>query len=75
MNAHALNTTDLPLSQIMTIWPLTVSVFISHKMLCVGCWIGPFHTITDACAAYHLDEAAFRRELEISVSARSRSGP
>jgi hypothetical protein len=32
-------------------------------MLCVGCLISPFHTVSDACAEYHLDEEAFVAEL------------
>lgn len=54
---------DLPLSEMMSRWPQTVPVFLRHKMLCVGCFIGPFHTIVDACAAYHLDQDAFMAEL------------
>lgn len=58
---------DLPLSQMMTIWPETVAVFMRHKMICVGCLINPFHTYVDACAEYGLDEAAFLAELKAAV--------
>jgi len=68
-----LRTTDLTLPEIMKIWPATVPVFLRRGMLCVGCRIGPFHTISDACKAYHLDEAAFRCELQNAVSAASSS--
>ena len=54
---------DLPLSELMTHWSQTIPVFLRHKMLCVGCLIGPFHTIVDACAEYHLDQDAFVAEL------------
>lgn len=54
---------DLPLSELMTQWPETVAVFNRHRMLCVGCLIGPFHTIVDCCREYDLDEAAFLAEL------------
>ncbi|WP_287113560.1 hypothetical protein [Mesorhizobium sp.] len=30
-------------------WPATVAVVLSYKMLCVGCPIGTFHTVTEAC--------------------------
>jgi hybrid cluster-associated redox disulfide protein len=59
---------DLPLDALMTRWPETVPVFMRHGMLCVGCPIGPFHTVVDACDEYGLDEDAFRAELEAAVS-------
>jgi hybrid cluster-associated redox disulfide protein len=54
---------DLALVDLMTLWPETIPVFVRHRMLCVGCLIGPFHTVTDACAEYHLDEKAFLAEV------------
>lgn len=69
MPTDQMDTADLTLSEIMDRWPQTVPVFIRHGMLCVGCPIGPFHTITDACVAYYLDETFFRRELKAAVSA------
>jgi hybrid cluster-associated redox disulfide protein len=54
---------DLPLADLMTEWPQTITVFLRHGMLCVGCLVSPIHTVTDACAAYHLDEDRFVREL------------
>jgi hybrid cluster-associated redox disulfide protein len=64
---------DLALSDLMTRWPATIGVFLSHRMLCVGCMIGPFHTIVDACDEYHLDEAAFRCELAAAIRAHLRT--
>jgi len=60
---------DLPLSDLMTRWPVTIGVFIRHRMLCVGCMIGPYHTVVDACDEYHLDERAFRHELAAAIRA------
>lgn len=60
---------DLPLADLMTRWPQTIPVFVRHRMLCVGCLISPFHTITDACSEYHLDQEAFIAELIQAVSA------
>ena len=54
---------DLPLADLMTEWPQTIPVFLRHQMLCVGCLVGPFHTVTDACAEYHLDQDMFLAEL------------
>ncbi|WP_294623204.1 DUF1858 domain-containing protein [uncultured Roseovarius sp.] len=54
---------DLPLEDLMREWPQTISVFMRHRMLCVGCLVSPFHTVTDACAEYQLDEDLFLAEL------------
>lgn len=63
MRGCVLDDPDLSLSDLMARWPQTMGVFLSHGMLCVGCLIAPFHTITDACAEYHLDEDGFIAEL------------
>lgn len=58
---------DLTLSDLMKRYPQTVPVFMRHRMLCVGCPIGPFHSISDACMLYALDEDEFRAELEAAI--------
>lgn len=66
---------DLTLSDIMRMWPQTVAVFLRHGMHCVGCRIGPFHTIEDACLEYDLDEAEFVAELQGAISADPKARP
>lgn len=63
------NDPDLPLAEIFARWPDAASVFLARRMLCPGCPIAPFHTITDACLEYGLDEAAFRREVAQRIDA------
>lgn len=63
MDHKRLDDPDLPLEDLMTLWPGTIPVFMRHNMLCVGCLVGPFHTVTDACAEYGLDVDAFYAEL------------
>jgi len=58
---------DLPLSDLMAHWPQTVPVFLRHGMMCVGCLVTPFHTITDACLEYRLDEDVFLAELKAVI--------
>ncbi|GAB5438920.1 DUF1858 domain-containing protein [Falsiruegeria mediterranea] len=58
---------ELMLSDVMTIWPQTIEVFLRHGMLCVGCLVNPFHTVADACTEYDLDEEEFRSELQCAV--------
>lgn len=47
---------EMPVDEIMRLWPATIRVMIRHRMLCVGCPIGSFHTVTEACEAHGLDE-------------------
>ncbi len=58
---------DLTLKVLFDRWPATASVFLSHRMLCFGCPVAPFHTVIDACREYHLDEAKFRWELATAL--------
>lgn len=67
MRKHRPDDPDLPLADLMTHWPETIPVFLRHKMLCVGCLISPFHTITDACDEYGLDEDLFLAEILTAI--------
>ena len=58
---------DLPLAVLISEWPQTIPVFMRHRMLCVGCHVSPFHTVTDVCAEYNLNEAEFLAELMAAV--------
>lgn len=69
MSGPRLDDPDLPLRELFDHWPETASVFLSRDMVCFGCPIAPFHTVTNACAEYRLDEAAFRAELSAAVKA------
>ncbi|KJS18682.1 MAG: hypothetical protein VR78_04315 [Hoeflea sp. BRH_c9] len=55
--------TNLSIDEIMRRWPATIRVMIRHRMLCIGCPFGIFHTVADAAAAHEVDEAAFTAEL------------
>ena len=54
---------QMTVDEIMRRWPATIRVMMRHKMLCIGCPIGIFHTVRDACEAHRLDEETFSREL------------
>jgi len=68
MSAPGIDDLELPLAEMMTRWPKTIPVFVRHKMLCVGCLVGPFHTVVDACLEYHLDQDVFMAELKAAVA-------
>jgi hybrid cluster-associated redox disulfide protein len=48
---------------IMTRWPQTIPVFLRFRMNCVGCPIGTFHTVDDACFEHGVDRDVFLRAL------------
>lgn len=58
----------MTVDEVMRRWPSTIRVFLRHGMLCVGCPIAAFHTISDAAREHGLDEATLRRELESVAS-------
>lgn len=68
MSGPRLDDPDLPLLLLFNHWPDTAAVFLTHGMACFGCPIAPFHTVSDACAEYRLDEATFRGELRAAVA-------
>jgi hybrid cluster-associated redox disulfide protein len=69
MRHPTLDDPDMALDTLMTLWPETITVFLRHRMLCVGCMVGPFHTVIDACREYNLDEWVFRAELQAAIGA------
>jgi hybrid cluster-associated redox disulfide protein len=64
MRSLEIDDPDLNLSDLMQTWPQTIPVFLQKRMLCVGCLVSPFHTLSDACTAYGLDPEAFLAELQ-----------
>ena len=54
---------DMTVDEIMRRWPATIREMIRNNMLCIGCAIGVFHTVADACAAHRIDEGTFASEL------------
>ncbi|UDL90637.1 DUF1858 domain-containing protein [Mesorhizobium sp. PAMC28654] len=58
---------DMVVDEIMRKWPATVAVVLSYRMLCVGCPIGTFHTVAEACREHRIDETLFILDLESAV--------
>jgi len=67
MTRPSIDDPDLPLSCLFHEWPDTALVFMAHRMRCFGCPIAPFHSVTDACLEYRLDEDAFRAALRAAA--------
>ncbi|WP_189522541.1 MULTISPECIES: DUF1858 domain-containing protein [unclassified Mesorhizobium] len=60
---------DMVVDEIMRKWPATVAVALRYRMLCVGCPIGTFHTVAEACREHQVNEADFLVDLESAVRA------
>jgi hybrid cluster-associated redox disulfide protein len=58
---------EMSVDEMMRTWPATVSVVIRRRMLCVGCPIGIFHWVSDACRAHQLDQRSITAELEEAI--------
>jgi len=61
---------DLCVADLMRLWPETITVFLRYRMSCVGCLVGRYHTVSDACLAYDLDHDVFMAALRAEISAR-----
>lgn len=61
-----LDTEDL-VDDVMREQPSTIPVFLRYGMKCVGCPIGPFHTVRDACREHDVDCAIFVAGLRAAV--------
>ncbi|MER8461810.1 DUF1858 domain-containing protein [Mesorhizobium sp. M1396] len=58
---------DATMDAIMRGWPATNRVILQLGMLCVGCPIASFHTISDAAHEHGLREELLRSELQAAI--------
>ncbi|MDX8495769.1 DUF1858 domain-containing protein [Mesorhizobium sp. VK22B] len=60
---------DATMDGIMRETPAAIRVVLQHGMLCVGCPIASFHTVSDASREHNLDEDQLRSDLEAAADA------
>ena len=65
--AEASITPEMPVEQVMRDWPATVPVFLRRRMHCVGCAVGPFHSLAEASAEYRLSLPDLLVELKAAA--------
>ncbi|TPL94500.1 DUF1858 domain-containing protein [Mesorhizobium sp. B2-3-11] len=58
---------DATMDRLMHGSPAAIRVVLQHGMLCVGCPIAPFHTISDAAREHNLDEELLSRDLRTAI--------
>lgn len=66
---------SMTMDVIMRRWPVTAEVILHRRMLCVGCPIARFHTLSDAAREHRIDEASLRQEIEIAIAAGAATTP
>ena len=55
---------DQIVDDVMRRQPATIAVFLRYRMLCVGCFIAPFHSVEDACCAHGIEPETFLAALQ-----------
>jgi hybrid cluster-associated redox disulfide protein len=64
----------MTVDDVMRRWPATIRVFIDFRLRCVGCPIGGFHTVADACREHGVEPAALLAALREAASAAGHAG-
>jgi hybrid cluster-associated redox disulfide protein len=62
-------TADTVVDDLMSARTETISVFMHHRMMCIGCPVGRIHTIAEACHEHRLDLDSFLAELRECLEA------
>jgi len=65
---------DMSVLAIMQTWPLTVGVFLDFGLHCVGCPIGPFHSLSDASLEHGVDEQQLVDAITASIRDSKQAG-
>jgi hybrid cluster-associated redox disulfide protein len=58
---------DMSVLAIMQAWPPTVGVFLDFGLHCVGCPIGPFHSLGDASLEHGVDHQQLVEAITASI--------
>lgn len=69
MDQPNINVPDLCVRVMMDLWPQPIPVFLRYRMLCVGCYVSQFQTVSDACLAHVEDRDACMAALRDTVTA------
>lgn len=59
---------DTIVDQIMRRQSATIRVFLRYRMRCIGCPLGPFHSVGYACAEYGLGRERFIEDLNAVIA-------
>ena len=65
---------EMALDEVMRRWPATIRVFLDFRMNCIGCPIGGFHTVEDACCEHGAAPQDFLSALRAAAAAHAANG-
>ena len=54
--------------ELMSNYRSTISVFIRHKMMCIGCPVARIHDVEEACREHGISLDAFLGELDAAIA-------
>ena len=60
-------TKDMPVQEILTKYPETISVFQDHGLHCIGCFAAAFETLEQGAMAHGLDIDKLLKDLNMSL--------
>jgi len=72
---HRIDFDDMPVLQIMQRWPATIAVFIDFELNCIGCPIGPFHTVADAASEHGVSLEVLNASINAAIDRATEGGP
>lgn len=58
---------DTPVQDMIARYPETIRVLVARRLHCAGCYISPFHTLTDTAREYALAVEPLLAELNQAV--------
>jgi len=62
-------TKDMSIGEVVSKYPQTVQVFLSHGLMCVGCAAARFETLEQGIKAHGLDLEVMLKDLNAAVAA------
>ena len=60
-------TPDMPIGNVVTKYPSTISVFLRHGLMCVGCAVARFENVGQGAEAHGIDVDALVKDLNKAV--------
>lgn len=60
---------EMTMDAIMREWPASIRVIVDHGLLCVGCPVASFHTLSEAAHEHSVDEGPLFRDIQIAAGA------
>ncbi len=71
MSSHLPFGPDITIASLLEAFPQATSLFLEHRMACIGCSMARFDTLQDAIFNYQLDFTVWMSELHHMLAALS----